>query len=71
VTRPMHPWRCGWCGNEPTDEELADIREDLAKQHNEPPASWYCYSCAPDLKLTTSGLAWDVVEIGGASPENA
>lgn len=65
---PHKKWACVECRCEPDAFEQKRIDYDLANTKGASPVAWYCPTCAPDLCLAPSGLAWDVVIVGGASP---
>ena len=64
--RQLAPFRCAKCGEKPDAKELARIAGDDWRRA----VAWRCPACAPDLQLTKSGLCFDVVEVGGSSPEH-
>ena len=59
------------CGATPDVRETQRIRDDLGCNPSvEEPAGWHCPTCAPDLQQAASGLFWDILEVGGSSPEH-
>jgi hypothetical protein len=67
----MKPYICAKCSAEPDAREYARIEADI-EQHPTicQPAGWLCPACAPELQQAPSGLFFDVVDIGGSSPEH-
>lgn len=65
-------YRCASCGADPDERELERIHDDLfvRRPGGVQPAGWLCPRCAPELEQACSGLFFDVVEVGGSSPEH-
>jgi len=60
---------CASCCATPDERDQSRIDTDIAAG-NRLPAGWLCPRCAPALEQAASGLFFDVVEVGGASPEH-
>jgi hypothetical protein len=65
-------WVCDQCKQPPSEHEMRRIERDLVSgSGSSKPARWLCPSCAPDLQIASSGLCFDVVDVGGCSPAEA
>ena len=58
--------KCMRCRSHPDAKERVRIEAD----DWESAIGWYCPVCEPDLLLAKSGLCFDVVDVGGSSPEH-
>ena len=52
------------------DEFERCTNDRINHERDNPPVRWTCMKCAPDLKLASSGLGWDIVDVVGSSPED-
>ena len=63
----MREFRCGKCGSLPNPREQARINSE-GRTNIEAAVGWLCPACAPELRLTRSGLTFHVVDVRGSSP---